>query len=127
MAHGTAEIGQTRRLARYQLNPYPRITVSKELFTFFLKELKAVRLMCKNANCGGVIEVPVDKIENLAEELWCPACQSPIRSRGRPVTITFHDHLSMFAAAIKELTLPTAKMNIEFVLADRPEAVSSDN
>jgi len=42
-----------------------------------LSELKIVRLVCDMANCGGVAEMPTDRLQGLTGQVLCPSCSQP--------------------------------------------------
>ena len=45
-----------------------------------LKEFAAVRVVCRKNDCGGIIELPVDRLSNLAKGNFtkCPLCKEDI-------------------------------------------------
>ena len=91
--------------------------MSKKLFAFLLSELKTVRIICKHDNCGVVVEVPVDKLNDKfggSGAVKCIHC-------GRLLTefsIAAVNPFSMVHHAIIESQRKDAKFDIEFVLPD---------
>lgn len=54
----------------------PRGTIkdmSEHLLKFLLSELKTVRIHCRAACCGGVAEIPIDR---LGQPIGCPLCRT---------------------------------------------------
>ena len=50
--------------------------MSERLFRFNLKELKTIRLVCKNPDCGAVLEVPIERMRGMTGIILCQACKS---------------------------------------------------
>lgn len=43
-----------------------------------LAELKTVGLVCNRADCGGVAEMPTDRLDGLTGGVMCPSCGHPL-------------------------------------------------
>jgi hypothetical protein len=49
--------------------------MSKKLLSFFLKELKIIRIHCSSSMCGGVVEFPTEQLHKLKRtDSACPVC-----------------------------------------------------
>ena len=81
--------------------------MSKTLFSFLISELKIVRLICKQAKCGAVAEIPVERLSN-SKTVTCPSCQMPYED-GPDGT------LQQLGKSIRVLS-SHAELDVEFVL-----------
>jgi hypothetical protein len=91
--------------------------MSETLFKFLLSELRFIRLRCKKANCGGVAELPVGRLQAMTGICRCPSCGEQFLTRQGK----FHrdvDSLAAFGIAIGELSSSEA-FDVEFVIPDR--------
>jgi hypothetical protein len=80
-----------------------------------LSDLTTVRLTCKQNNCGGVAEMPT---ERLADNTFfkCPLCGADLRRSTKMNTAD--DPLSLLARAIKEVGSMGNQLDVEFVIPD---------
>jgi hypothetical protein len=39
-----------------------------------LNEIHVLRFLCRREGCGGVLEIPVDRLESLTNKLACQSC-----------------------------------------------------
>jgi hypothetical protein len=53
-------------------------------FHFTLAELQVLKLVCRQADCGGAIELPLDKLALHRGVVTCPACGSELQDRDTP-------------------------------------------
>lgn len=85
--------------------------MSEKILRIFLDELDTVRIVCQHANCGGIIEYPLErlraKFQNVNE---CPLCKEDFGGRGSP--------LYALAEAIENLKFVSKRVKVEFVLDD---------
>ena len=88
--------------------------MSEKLFKFLLSEITLVRVHCRNDVCGGVIEIPIEKLGTVFRNCSCPLCHRQF-DQGN-----WHgDNLLMiFAEAVKRLNGIKDKVGLEFVLPD---------
>ena len=42
-----------------------------------LKELTALRIACSQPDCGGTVEIPIDKLPSISAAVSCPVCREP--------------------------------------------------
>ena len=88
--------------------------MSRKLLAFLLSELKIIRLICKRQSCGGVIEVPVDKISpEKFDAPKCPLCGHTL--------LTVHpdqNPILKVASAVTAMQRLKNDFEIEFVLND---------
>jgi len=81
--------------------------MSKNLFSFMIGELKVVRLICKQNNCGAIAEIDVAKLSK-RKSFACPCCK-----------VSYEDSpdgpLFRLGRAIAEIE-NNAELDVEFVL-----------
>ncbi len=58
--------------------------MAEKILRIPIGELEVVRLVCSNQNCGGVAEIPVERLEALVGAVLCPSCGHgfPIKNVG---------------------------------------------
>lgn len=82
--------------------------MSKKLLTFFLNELKTVRIHCSSSQCGGVVEIPISQLSSAKKQAECPACGAGLRLD--------NSLLNQLGSAINGLVSPESYLWIEFVI-----------
>src|SRR5437764_12980 len=92
--------------------------MSDKLLRFFLlSELETVRVVCKKATCGAVIEVPISRLGNFFQGGNCRVCNNSfgvVDSLQRPITgINWLETLENVLTALKNAS---KNVEIEFVL-----------
>jgi hypothetical protein len=82
------------------------------LVSFLIGDLKIVRVICRKNECGGVIEVPVDKLAG-ATLFECPICRQVIHPHNT-------NPLIPLGKAINDLSNEAFRkeFDVEFVLPD---------
>jgi hypothetical protein len=90
--------------------------MSEKLLKFLLTELKMVRIICKNKDCGAVVELPVDRLENSFKDFKCPLCREGIRDQTNR-----EDPFDLLGRAIRKFNEPRVRehIEVEFVLPER--------
>ncbi len=85
--------------------------MSEHVFKFLIGELKTVRIICRNDNCGAVMEVPLHRVSSRMDAtVTCPACSKEIQHHRSD-----DKSLSEFADAILEIQ-KAKKFGIEFAI-----------
>ncbi len=69
--------------------------MSERLFSFLLSELKTMRIICKNPNCGSVLEIPLSRMQDKSGTWKCSVCCEPIQSN--------ENHLAKLAQSILDV------------------------
>jgi hypothetical protein len=85
--------------------------VSELLFKFLLSEITTVRVHCRNSVCGGVVEVPVEKLASVFAQPDCPICHRAFGTSG-----VGGQTLPLLGQIVQELQKIKDKVEIEFVL-----------
>lgn len=90
--------------------------MSEKLLRFLLSELKTVRVLCKDAACGAITEMPIGKLDAMlrAKQCACPVCG---RSFLSPPDVG-QNYFAMLAIAIAGLAAIKSNVEVEFVLLD---------
>lgn len=83
--------------------------VFRNQFTFFLDELKTVRVICREKGCGSVVEIPLELVEEKYRSGKCPVCQRALHPEQS-------NHIVELARAILGAVAAKEKYQIEFVL-----------
>lgn len=89
-----------------------RLAMSEQLFKFLLSEITVIRVHCRNSRCGGIVEVPIEKLASMFGPCACPLCNQPFD------TGTFSRDGSLFhvfAKSIERLKQIKDNVEIEFV------------
>lgn len=76
-----------------------------------LSELRTVRLVCNRADCGGVAELPTDRLDGLTGAVSCPSCGHALTPR----TIGSISGLKALGMTLKSLAGEPG-FSVEFVL-----------
>jgi hypothetical protein len=88
--------------------------VRKKLLTVPLDELQTARITCMRGGCGGIIELPADKLYKVASSR-CPVCDHEFYlGQGNP------NPLSRLKAVLEEMGQLTAFVSVQFVIPDEP-------
>lgn len=90
------------------------VTMSEKLLRFLLlTEIATVRLVCKNKDCGTIVELPIKKLQ---EDKWkkCSSCNT-VFPVAHPDDQSVN-YLADFSRAIEWLKLAKNILDIEFVL-----------
>lgn len=95
--------------------------MSERVLKILLSELKTVRLKCQRQTCKSVVEVSVERLEQMFEGRDAPAC---------PVCQGSYQHIdgsrpspfAHFAVAVKRLQQCKDSVEIEFVMPDPGES-----
>ena len=86
--------------------------MSRELLVFLLNELKTVRLICQNKDCGRIAEMTIEQLGLPGtQESKCRFCNfdfDPIGAAGPP--------LAAFARSVLKIQELSNRFQIEFVL-----------
>lgn len=85
--------------------------MSEKLFRFLVSEIKSMRVICKNKDCGTVLEIPLKKLEDGRGEIQCPVCKNWLQKGG------INCHLSDLAAALDRFS-KLDYVDVEFTLPD---------
>lgn len=88
--------------------------MSEKLFRFLLSEIRTVRLVCQNPECGGVAEVPITRMGNTPAVNECRICSRHYFSG----QLEHNNPIMKLAAAIRELQDKTTDVKIGFSLPD---------
>lgn len=80
--------------------------MSETVLKILLSELAIVRIFCLSSTCGGVLEMPIERLENLDPKAECPMCKAFLRFDS--------NYLKLIGQAIREAK--EAKREIEFVI-----------
>jgi hypothetical protein len=92
--------------------------MSKKLLSFFLDELKIIRVTCQSHVCGATVEAPIEKAEGIFSGV-CPVCKKSYF--GKVVS----SPISMLAKIICEIAAAKDDIKIEFVIPDTDSSISS--
>ncbi len=92
--------------------------MSEKILKFLLTELVAVRLKCKSKACGGVFELPIDKLEDRFRRLACPLCGNIIRKDDQTQEDELFSMLGQVVRRFKEGHIKD-KIEVELVLPDK--------
>jgi hypothetical protein len=91
--------------------------MSETLFKFLLSEVKLVRVTCRHkmddgSECGGVVEVPIEK---LAKVIKCPVCDNHYAHNYSPFAVlgkNLQDAVALEVSAAKlEFVIPKSKID----------------
>ena len=79
--------------------------VSEHVLRILLDELAIIRITCANGQCGGSLELDIDKLKRMNFALTCPGCGAELR---KPVVMRggrddCFDQLSDAIGAIKSM------------------------
>ena len=86
----------------------------RKLFAFLLAELHVVRIICRQAGCGAVVEVAVAQVAARMTTPRCAVCGADLLGPyGGP-----GNDLVKLAAAIEALKAHGKTVGVEFVLPD---------
>lgn len=79
-----------------------------------LKELTTVRIVCRNKGCGGILEIPIEKLTTLSKDgsFQCPMCEQNLMTNLSP------DPLVMFGLMIQKLSALNQYFSLEFPIRD---------
>ena len=83
--------------------------MSETVLKFLLSELKTVRIHCLTPGCGGIAEVPVDR---LGQSIGCPLCRTVWLDKGQQPL------LRGLAAAMAAMS-GASEISVEFVLPQK--------
>jgi uncharacterized protein YbaR (Trm112 family) len=88
--------------------------VMEKKLTISLDEIKTIRVVCKVADCGGVIEMPANRLEALTGMLVCPSCARnfPLRQL---IALGGSNPLRALGVALRELSCDP-EFSVEVVL-----------
>jgi hypothetical protein len=87
--------------------------MSEKLLTVPLSELGTVRLVCRRKDCGGVFEMPVERLP-LKDFQSCPVCQAAFKESD-----VAPGHLANLGSAIKQVLSLKDTVEVQFVLKDQ--------
>jgi hypothetical protein len=89
--------------------------MSRNLLVFLLSELDTVRVICRHANCGVTIELPVGQLGQRFANGHCPACNQLLASGGK-------NAFEQLTEAVRAFKAYDKTVGVEFVLpADGPK------
>lgn len=83
--------------------------MSETVLKILLSELDAVRIVCKNQPCGGVVEVKLADLGRFYKSGNCPLC-------GKNVVDKDDNDLLKLAEAVRGLQAQEDDLDIEFVV-----------
>jgi hypothetical protein len=95
--------------------------MSEKLFKFLLSKVTAIRVHCRNKVCGGVVEIPIDKLGILYRDCTCPLCRQPFDSGewdAGGIPLHSSNLFRVYAEVIKRLNAIKDRVEIEFVVPD---------
>jgi hypothetical protein len=90
-----------------------RPIVTEHLLKIPLEDLKTVRVICRNAVCGAIVEVPVTKLEAMFKAGECPVCRRQFIATGATGNLV---DLGKVLDGLAE----NKALGIEFVIATKP-------
>ena len=88
--------------------------MSRRLLVFLLSELATLRVVCRRPGCGGVTEMPLDRVAARFADPRCPVCQGELL----PGNAAGANPLTQLARAAVALQAHAANVDVEFVLPD---------
>ena len=83
--------------------------MSKSLLSFYLRELTVIRILCKKEGCGGIVEMPTEKLKG-RQDIWCPLCRTEFN-----VLSDGHSAFASLGQSIGDLTR-MKDCDLEFVI-----------
>jgi hypothetical protein len=88
--------------------------MSETIFKILLSELNVVRIICRNPQCGAILELPLTELSRLLDKCQCKYCETTFR-------VGNADCFTTLAQAIRGLNSIKEKVGVEFVLPVKPE------
>jgi hypothetical protein len=95
-------------IATIKRDPVGEDHMSEKFLRIFLDELETIRIVCRNENCGAVIELKTSNLGKLMNSINCPLCRTTIQGAD--------NHFAALASALEGLKLMGDKACIQFVI-----------
>lgn len=96
--------------------------MSETLFKFLLSKISTIRIHCRNPVCGGIVEIPIDRIGAMYRGCTCPLCHQVFDDGhcelGHLGPLNGRDLFVVLAGVLARLNAIKDKVDIEFVLLD---------
>lgn len=83
--------------------------MSETVLKILIAELALVRIICRHNGCNGVVEVPMDRLEDAFRHHQCPVCQKEIYG-------TADTYLEDLGRAIQRINKFRKSFDVEFVI-----------
>ena len=96
--------------------------MSRKLLAFLLSELRIVRIMCKNKQCGAITELPISHLKSYWSNSKCKVCDFDFTPANDPKNPFY-----LLSEAIDRFKMVEDRLDLEFILDDKTATQTWDS